>query len=314
VRVLLTHTAVLLDRPGGSERVVWHLARGLRARGHDVRVVARALGSSRPGWITGGGVEIFRYPDRLHSGATLYLLSIVLAARAIRAVTRGWVPDVVHAHHSISALGGVLGAARAFCYTFYGPWHLEFLEDTKDPGAARGWKGRTRWAWRPAKAQLARGLERLAVRRSRRIVVLSEYSRRQVQVIHAVPPDRVRLIPGGVDIRHFVPPSNRRELRARLGLPEARPVLFTVRRLVRRMGLDRLTRESGVADVLRSLEPSWLADDASPGRLASTIARALRALDDQVETAERCRAHAERYAWERLVPEYETLYAEARGQ
>jgi glycosyltransferase involved in cell wall biosynthesis len=52
--------------------------------------------------------------------------------------------------------------------------------------------------------------------------------------------DVVRVVPGGVDTRRFVPARNRDALRRGLGFSDAGPVLFTLRNLEPRMGLEEL--------------------------------------------------------------------------
>jgi glycosyltransferase involved in cell wall biosynthesis len=59
---------------------------------------------------------------------------------------------------------------------------------------------------------------------------------------HRVNDECVRVIPGGVDVGRFCPVSDRRPVRAAFGLEETDFVLFTVRNLVPRMGLDTLLR------------------------------------------------------------------------
>jgi len=98
----------------------------------------------------------------------------------------------------------------------------------------------TRSLWMPAKAALARRVEHAAVRRSDRVIALSAYSVRQLEAIHDVAASQVTLIPGGVDLKLFVPTLSRGAARESLGLSVHGPLLFTVRRLVPRMGLERL--------------------------------------------------------------------------
>jgi glycosyltransferase involved in cell wall biosynthesis len=50
----------------------------------------------------------------------------------------------------------------------------------------------------------------------------------------------VTVIPGGVDLERFKPFSEKDSIRARIGLPEDKFTLFTVRNLVPRMGLENL--------------------------------------------------------------------------
>lgn len=241
MRVLLAATSTLPDRMGGSERVIWQLARGLAARGHEPRILVPRPAPALPPESRVDGITIVRYPDRFHSFATLYLSSLRAARAAIAATLRTWRPDVVHAHHGLSGLAAAR-AGHAPLYTFYGPWHLEFRYEMAGRRSLPALKRWTRPLWMPAKAGLARRIERAAVRRSRRVIVLSIVSRRQVAEIHGVEVSRVALIPGGVDLDRFRPAPDRDAVRRALGLAAGRPLLFTVRRLVPRMGLEGLLR------------------------------------------------------------------------
>jgi len=77
-------------------------------------------------------------------------------------------------------------------------------------------------------------------RRADRVIVLSEAFARLVTESFGVAPERVRLVPGSVDIGRFELSTPREKSRAALGLPLDRPVLVSVRRLVHRMGLATL--------------------------------------------------------------------------
>lgn len=240
MRLLLAATSTLPDRMGGGERVLWHLARGMRVRGHDVRIVVPRTTADRPPVSEVDGIRIIRYDDRFHSFSTLYLASIALARRAIRRLVDTWAPDVVHANQALSALGALGAGVGRLYYTFYGPWHLEFLTEVTNRREMPPLKRLTRGLWAPAKAAVAAGYERRALRRSHRLVVLSTFSVRQLAEVHGMRPGNVALIPGGVDLDLFRPSRSRADARAALGLAADGPLLFTVRRLVPRMGLERL--------------------------------------------------------------------------
>lgn len=250
MRILLTHTSTLPDRMGGSERVMWELARALRARGHEACIVARCTAAGLPPRSRVEGISILRYRDRLHTFATLYLTSLAAARSALGAALGEFRPDVVHAHHSLTGLGASGAGARSLCYTFYGPWHLEFLQEVLNRREMPALKRWTRTLWAPAKAALARRLERAAIAGSRRLVALSSLSVRQLAEIHGIDASRVTLIPGGVDLGRFAPIADRATVREALGWPRPAPVVFTVRRLVPRMGLeillDGMTKLPGV--------------------------------------------------------------------
>src|SRR5947199_169122 len=218
MRILICATSSMPDAIGGSDRVVWQLSRGLAVRGHDVQLVIRRLAPDLPATSIIDGVTIHRYADPWHTFATLYMPSVACAVRALRAAAHDRTPHVVHAHHGLSGLAAARAAIGPPMYTFYGPWHQEFLHEVQHRTEMPSLKRWTRRLWAPAKAALARRIERAAVRHARRVVVLSRYSQSQLAEVHAVSGARVSIVPGGVDLQQFVPRLERREARSRLGL------------------------------------------------------------------------------------------------
>jgi glycosyltransferase involved in cell wall biosynthesis len=71
-------------------------------------------------------------------------------------------------------------------------------------------------------------------------VALSEYTREKLQRTYGLAPSKVSVIPGGVDLERFRPSTDEAQIRTRIGLPEDKFILFTVRNLVPRMGLENL--------------------------------------------------------------------------
>jgi glycosyltransferase involved in cell wall biosynthesis len=113
-------------------------------------------------------------------------------------------------------------------YYFHSPWHMEFE-------AAGGGRGLSWFA-----LKMRRALEAKAVAEADRVVVLSEYMKGLLREIHGCPDEKIAVIPGGVDLKEFKKPSSIPETRGRLGIPKNAPVIFTLRRLVPRMGVDSL--------------------------------------------------------------------------
>jgi glycosyltransferase involved in cell wall biosynthesis len=84
-------------------------------------------------------------------------------------------------------------------------------------------------------------IEAECLRRSEVITALSQYTKECVRRIHGdAISAKVKLIPGWVDTSRFKPVEDRIAIKRQLGWPLDVPVLFTLRRLVARMGLDRL--------------------------------------------------------------------------
>lgn len=64
--------------------------------------------------------------------------------------------------------------------------------------------------------------------------------------LYRIPSDRIVRIPGGVDTERFQPAADHTAVRNALGLPAGRPMLFTLRNLEARMGLDTLIRAMAI--------------------------------------------------------------------
>lgn len=122
---------------------------------------------------------------------------------------------------------------------------------------------------------MGRMMESRVVRRSTSFITLSQAFRDVLVAEHGVDEDRVSVIPGGVDLERFDIAPDRGSIRCRLGLPEDRTLLVAVRRLVERMGLDRLIE---AVATLVDAHPSVLLVIAGVGPLASALEARIRRL------------------------------------
>ncbi|AOZ92676.1 glycosyltransferase family 4 protein [Paenibacillus crassostreae] len=113
---------------------------------------------------------------------------------------------------------------------FHGPWAMESrVEEKTNAGAIK-----------ETKFWIKKQVEQMTYRRSDSFIVLSEYFRDVLTDTYGVDERKIHIIPGAVDHHRFQPHHNREELRTQLGIFSDQPLLFCIRRLVRRMGIDRL--------------------------------------------------------------------------
>lgn len=176
------------------------------------------LGSDQVAAATGGRVVSFAArQDGL-------LRRMTGARRTFRHLVRANGPDLVASHFALFAAPVLDLLDRPLVVHFHGPWALE---SASEQGG--------RW-----RVQAQRQIERAVYRRGTLFIVLSQAFARLLQHEYEVPAECVRVVPGGVNLRRFDLAETRHEARERLGWPADRPILFTVRRLVRRMGLDVL--------------------------------------------------------------------------
>jgi glycogen synthase len=231
----------LPERAGGLPRYYFDLVR--EAPRHGVELRGLVAGSGRAAEETGGAVTAFaphEWP----------LARRLLAARAAtRRLLEGFPPDLVASHFALHALPALdLIGRHPLVVHFHGPWGLE---------------GEAERAGGPAtRAKLA--LERLVYAKARLLIVLSEAFGQILRERYAVPGDKVRVVPGGVDVARFAPTMTRAEARERLGWPADRTIVLAVRRLARRMGLENLIL---AMDAVRRERPDALLLVGGRGRL-----------------------------------------------
>jgi glycosyltransferase involved in cell wall biosynthesis len=259
MHVVMLVDALYEDVVGGSRVVARELARGLVARGHRVTFVAPAkaapagvgvptswlrcrvpsaecrepgAGSREPllSQEPGAEVAVRRYS---HRGP---LDLIRQAARMTREVASEQRVDLIHVHFAYPAAGLSLRPIPGVpvVRTFYGSWAAESAVEARS--------GRTRSGVRVGieiALRAKQSVEALSLRRSARVIVLSRFSRDEAVNDFGVSPERLTLVPGGVDLERFRP-GDRGAARRRLGFPEGHRIVLTVRRLVPRMGLERL--------------------------------------------------------------------------
>lgn len=222
---------------GGAERVLRHQALGLRARGHDVALITRARREDDSDRADIDGVAEHRYQvDRRHE-PSFVASTLRRSVAAFDRATDAAPIDAAIVHQALAGLGAMVQRPRqvqAWTYMCLSLAHEEFMTRVM-PGD--GATAQLRWK---ANLSLRRRIERFVMRRCHRVVVLSEFMRRRIMEVHGIPARRISLIPGAVDPQHFTPPASRADVRRGLNLPEEQTLLFTVRNLVPRMGLEHL--------------------------------------------------------------------------
>jgi glycosyltransferase involved in cell wall biosynthesis len=231
----------------GNSRYGFDMNRLLVRRGHEVHVLAATGGRGPADGAVVEGVRFHTYPHRPELSA---------ARRLDYARTRN--EDrfgELHARHPFDLLvfnqpvcaSGVTRHPAAEplpkVYWFISPWAAEWKASNPE----------AHFAARLFHTSLRNRMEDRMLRACDAVLVESEFIRAQLREHHRkVPPGRVSLVPGAVDLERFRPDGSREEARARLGIGPG-PVVLTVRRLVERMGIDLLIRAVAEVPELRLL-------------------------------------------------------------
>jgi glycosyltransferase involved in cell wall biosynthesis len=222
---------------GGAERVLYEESTRLAKKGHTVCVLTRKLTDHESEVENINEVEEHRYTfqEKLFP---FFFKSIMSDCRKVfRSLEENFPFDVINFHQPFSALGVLssTGSHRVpYVYTCHSLSFEEYISRSLSPGNP------IRWILRHLQVSARKSIERTVLKRSDQIIVLSEYTREKLQRTYEVIPSKVSVIPGGVDLERFRPSTDKDQIRARMGLPEDKFILFTVRNLVPRMGLENL--------------------------------------------------------------------------
>ena len=205
------------ENHGGAENMFYHLARYLPQQG--IAFSGLVLGNVSETLDNGARIDSFAPP-------TASLPRRLAAARgAIAEALRRQGPDLVASHFALNTVGALPALRnRPLVVHFHGPWALESAAEGAGPLAVR----------------LKFMVERLVYHRAARFVVLSRSFATILAESYGVRPERIHRVPGGVDADRYDLPDSKHQARARLGWPQGRPTVLTVRRLVKRMGLTAL--------------------------------------------------------------------------
>jgi glycosyltransferase involved in cell wall biosynthesis len=210
MRVLLAIFEKLVPISGGGTPRISSLARAFSTRGHEVHV-ASSIGVSKAeaqarlgcdGWVSLQGVNrLGRWKMPKYLVAFPY--NIVKLAMAVRRLQ----PDVVVSHNSIAGYGALIGrrwSPNSLAVLDLTDLLFEYLEDYSRDG------------WLRAVIGVGRRLETRSIRRSDRIVTISQ-AMKGIASRYGAREGRVDVVPDGVDtgIFHPVDGSVLRESHAR---------------------------------------------------------------------------------------------------
>jgi glycosyltransferase involved in cell wall biosynthesis len=237
VRVVLTSLYFFPDRPGGHEQLAWDHAVGLSREGHEAFLVAEAGDRPCEERVVVDGVRVLRYVNPRRGG--LDPRRAVSHQRAVDALLARHVEgcvDAVVGHTLFSYLAALrrFGPGAISTYCVHSPVRSEYAVAALGNSALE----RARLA---VAGRLLNRVERRALTASTTVIALSSFTRSLLERNHGETiARRIRVVPGWVDGARFAPVEDVPAVRRVLGLPDDGPVLFTLRRLVPRMGLENL--------------------------------------------------------------------------
>ncbi len=236
--ILVAANVYFADQQGGSSRLAYDLAHAFANEGHEVWYLCQDITQSHRDCETDGQITVLRY--RLHGETRYRALFRHLQHETVGStVLRKYMPrpDIVLGHNPLQYITArrVWNEDGLWCYCSHSP----AVEEMRIVWQNQGILGRFKHTFGIAAIQR---MEAEILQFSDALVVESDYTRKLLKARYGgANTDRIEVIPGWVDLTRFqVPKESTAEARQQLGWPIDRPVLFSLRRLEPRMGLDSL--------------------------------------------------------------------------
>jgi glycosyltransferase involved in cell wall biosynthesis len=252
--ILTLGTGWFPQNPGGLERYIYELVHKLAANQDTVELCGVGLPEDAP--YVPIKLTNLASPD---SAVWQRMWSI----RDKFQKTRIGKPDAVNLHFALYSfpLLDLLPKGVPVTFNFHGPWASESQQEVSDQKLSVFLK---RWL-----------IEQRTYNRCDRFIVLSQAFGNILHQRYEIPASKIYVIPGGVDIDHFQTNLSPQEARIQLNWPSDRQILFTSRRLVHRVGIDKLL--AALATIKPRFPDLWLAI-AGRGHIQDLLQQQVREL------------------------------------
>ena len=253
MNILFVSDVSIAEVIGGAERVLFEQSTLLQKRGHAVHILTRKLPEHKSDHQIIHGVTEWRY-DVDQSNTFSYIKSTLLNCKKLfESLQNQYSFDVINFHQPFSAFGVIRSSVGKRIKKVYTCHSLSFEEfQSRNPNP----KSVARRIPYFLNIQARRFIERRVLKESDRIAVLSRFTKERLQRVYKVPAEKITIIAGGVDLERFHPADDRMKIRQHLNVPQEKMILFTVRNLVPRMGLENLIY--AVKDVVKTVPDVYL--------------------------------------------------------
>jgi len=237
LNILFVSDVSIAEIIGGAERVLFEQSTILQKRGHNVHILTRKLPEHRSGHEIIHSVNEWRYNVDQSNACSFFISTLLNSKRLFESLQNQYFFDVINFHQPFSAFAVIRSPDSHKIKKIYTCHSLSFEEyqsrNPKPNGVARRIPYLLNtWA--------RRFIEKRVLNKSDRIVVLSQFTEEKLQRVYEVPSGKITIIPGGVDLERFYPAIDKTEMRQHLNISQEKMILFTVRNLVSRMGLEGL--------------------------------------------------------------------------
>jgi len=222
---------------GGAERVLFEQTTRLSEKRHEVHIITRELPFHSSSHEKIKNVHEWRYDINKKNSFTFIVSSILNCQKLFKQISQKITIDLINFHQPFSAFAINLLKKTQKIKKVYACHSLAFEEyETRNPKPS---KILPRISYK-INSYSRRRIEKYSISKCDLIVVLSEFTKDKLAEHYKIKPEKIYVIPGGVDLSRFKFEENKLAIRKQLRLSGEKFILFTVRNLVPRMGLENL--------------------------------------------------------------------------
>jgi len=223
---------------GGAERVLFEQSTRMSERGHEVHILTRKLGNHKQSRGVINSVKEWRYDVNRKQSDISFLKNTWQNSKKLFETLQSKIKfDCINFHQPFSAISAIQSPLSKSIKTVYTCHSFSFEEYISRNAKPDTFIGKNVYY---LNIFIRKWLEKSILKKSDEVIVLSRFTQKKLWFTHKIPPQKVSLIPGGVDLERFQPVDDKIEIRRRLNIHSDRVILLTVRNLVPRMGLENL--------------------------------------------------------------------------
>lgn len=237
MNILFVSDISINEATSGSERVLFEQSTRLQKRGHSVHIITRKLPKHESNHQVVQGVNEWRYAVDQSNSFSFIKSTLFNCKKLFETLQNQYSFGCINFHQPFSAFGVIRSSLSKKIKKIYTSHSLSFEEFQSRNSQPRSTMGKISCF---LNIQARRFIERRVLNKSDRIVTLSRFTEEKLQRVYKIPAEKITIIPGGVDLERFSPAIHKAEIRKRLNIPQEKVILFTVRDLEPRMGLENL--------------------------------------------------------------------------
>ncbi|MDI6687931.1 MAG: glycosyltransferase family 4 protein [Desulfobacterales bacterium] len=253
MNILFVSDVSIVEVIGGAERVLFEQSTLLHKRGYDVHILTRKLPEHKSDYQIINGVTEWRYEVDPRNCFSYIKSTLLNSKRLFESLQNQYSFGCINFHQPFSALGVIQSRFGRDIKKIYTCHSLSFEEFRSRNPRPKNIVGGILYF---TNVKMRKFIEKKVINESDKIIVLSWFTMKKLQRVYKIPADKITIVPGGVDLERFYPATDKLKIRQRLNIPKEGMVLFTVRNLVSRMGLENLIY--AVKEVVKAVPDVYL--------------------------------------------------------